>query len=152
MYATEALNLSVRGCGPLTSFPVSDRSVTRWEYEGPKAPYRRLLFSLVAWQQNGRTVRSGRSHLSSLSLGGGGGGGKCSLLDRGPMLVPMSFLFIIVPIPFLVGPFVLSRMFPMFRPQEKKSARCCHFESLSDSGFIAPNLAFYRPYKAQLDI
>ena len=41
---------------------------------------------------------------------------------------------------------------PMFRPQEKKSARCCHFESLSDSGFIAPNLAFYRPYKAQTDI
>ena len=41
---------------------------------------------------------------------------------------------------------------PMFRPQEKKSARCCRFESLSDSGFIAPNLAFYRPHKAQLDI
>ena len=41
---------------------------------------------------------------------------------------------------------------PMFRPQEKKSARCCRFESLSDSGFIAPNLAFYRPYKAQTDI
>ena len=40
----------------------------------------------------------------------------------------------------------------MFRPQEKKSARCCRFESLSDSGFIAPNLAFYRPHKAQLDI
>ena len=41
---------------------------------------------------------------------------------------------------------------PMFRPQEKKSARCCRCESLSDSGFIAPNLAFYRPYKAQTDI
>ena len=41
---------------------------------------------------------------------------------------------------------------PMFRPQEKKSAKCCRFESLSDSGFIAPNLAFYRPNKAQLDI
>ena len=40
---------------------------------------------------------------------------------------------------------------PMFRPREKKSARCCRFESLSDSGFIAPNLAFYRPYKAQTD-
>ena len=93
-----ALNLSVRGYGPLTSFPVSDRSVTRGEYEGPKAPYRRLLFSLVAWQQNGRTVHSGRSYLSSLSLGG-----ECSLLDLGPMLVPMSFLFIIVPIPFSVG-------------------------------------------------
>ena len=66
-----ALNLSVRGYRPLTSFPVSDRSVTQGEYEGPKAPYRRLLFSLVVWQQNGRTVRSGRSYLNSLSLGGG---------------------------------------------------------------------------------
>ena len=93
--------------------PVSDRSVTRGEYEGPKAPYRRLLFSLVAWQQNGRTVRSGRSYLSSLSLGE-----ECSLLDLGPMLVPMSFLFIIVPIPFLVGPFVLSRI-PCFVPKRR---------------------------------
>ena len=76
MYATGALNLSVRGYGPLTSFPVSDRSVTRGEYEGPKAPYSHLLFSLVAWQQNGRTVRSGRSYLSSLSLGVCGGGGN----------------------------------------------------------------------------
>ena len=99
MYATGALNLSARGYGHVTSFPVSDRSVTRGEYESPKAPYRRLLFSLVSWQQNGRTVRSGRSYLNSLSSGGGGGGGG----------VPMSFLFIIVPIPFLVGPFVLSR-------------------------------------------
>ena len=41
---------------------------------------------------------------------------------------------------------------PTFRPQEKKSARCCRFESLSNSGFIAPNLAFYRLYKAQTDI
>ena len=63
---------TVRGYGPLTSFPVSDRSVTRGEYESPKAPYRRLLFSLVAWQQNGRTVRSGHPYLISLSLGGGG--------------------------------------------------------------------------------
>ena len=95
MYATGALNLSVRGYGPLTSFPVSDWLVTRGECEGPKAPYRRLLFSLVAWQPNGRTVSSGHSYLISLSLGGGG---ECSLLDLGPMLVPMSFLFIIVPI------------------------------------------------------
>ena len=51
----------------------------------------------------------------------------------GPYAGSMSFLFIIV-------------------PQEKKSARCCRFESLSDSGFIAPNMAFYRAYKAQTDI
>ena len=48
-------------------------------------------------------------------------------------------------------PFVSSQV-PCFVPQEKKSARCCRFESLSDSGFIAPNMAFYRPYKAQTDI
>ena len=48
-------------------------------------------------------------------------------------------------------PFVSSQI-PCFVPQEKKSARCCRFESLSDSGFIAPNMAFYRPYKAQTDI
>ena len=146
MYATGALNLSVRGYGPLTSFPVSDRSVTRGEYEGPKAQYRRLLFSLVAWQQNGRTVRSGHPYLISLSLGG-----ECSLLDLGPMLVPMSFPFYDRPNSLLSRP-VCIVLNPMFRPQEKKSARCCRFESLSDSGFIAPNLAFYRPYKAQLDI
>ena len=146
MYATGALNLSVCGYGPLTSFPVSDRSVTRGEYEGPKALYRRLLFSLVAWQQNGRTVRSGHPYLVSLSLGG-----ECSLLDLGPMLVPMSFPFYDRPNSLFSRPVCIVPN-PMFRPQEKKSARCCRFESLSDSGFIAPNLAFYRPYKAQLDI
>ena len=142
MYATGALNLSVRGYGPLTSFPVSDRSVMQGEYEGPKAPYRRLLFSLVAWQQNGRTVHSRHLYLISLSLGG-----KCSLLALGPMLVPMSFPFYNRPNSLLSRPVCIVPN-PMFRPQEKKSARCCRFESLSDSGFIA----FYRPYKAQLDI
>ena len=142
MYAKGALNLSVSGYGPLTSFPVSDQSVTRGEYEGPKAPYRRLLFSLVAWQQNGRTVRSGHPYLISLSLGG-----EYSLLA----LVPMSFPFYNRPNSLLSRPVCIVPN-PMFCPQEKKSARCCRFESLSDSGFIAPNLAFYRPYKAQLDI
>ena len=136
VYATGAQNLSVRGYGPLTSFPMSDRSVTRGEYGGPKAPYHRLLFSLVAWQQNGRTVRSGHSYLISLSLGGGGG---CSLLDLGPMLVPMSFPFYNRPNSLLSRPVCIVPN-PMFRPQEKKSARCCRFESLSE------------PYKAQLDI
>ena len=146
MYATGALNLSVRGYGPLTSFPVSDRLVTRGEYKGPKAPYRRLLFSLVAWQQNDRTVRSGHPYLISLSLGG-----ECSLLDLGPMLVPMFFPFYDRPNSLLSRPVCIVPN-PMSRPQEKKSVRCCRFESLNDSGFIAPNLAFYRPYKAQLDI
>ena len=31
------------------------------------------------------------------------------------------------------------------RPEEKKSARCCWFESRNDSEFIARNSAFYRP-------
>ena len=48
-------------------------------------------------------------------------------------------------------PFVSSQI-PCFVPQEKKSARYCRFESLNNSGFIAPNMAFYRPYKAQTDI
>ena len=34
----------------------------------------------------------------------------------------------------------------------KRSARCCGFYSLSDSGFIAQNMAFFRPYKARTDI
>ena len=38
---------------------------------------------------------------------------------------------------------LVSSQVPSFVPQEKKSARCYRFESLSDSGFIAPNMAFY---------
>ena len=47
---------------------------------------------------------------------------------------------------------LVSSQVPSLFPQEKKSARCCRFESLSDSGFIAPSMAFYRPYKARTDI
>ena len=71
MYATGVLNLLVR-VDALTSFPVGDRSVMRGEYEGPKAPYRRLLFSMVAWQQNGAL---GMLAPEFPILGGGGGGG-----------------------------------------------------------------------------
>ena len=38
-----------------------------------------------------------------------------------------------------------------YRSQEKKSANCCRFESLSDSGIIAQFLAFYRPNKTLTD-
>ena len=72
-------------------------------------------------------------------------------LALGPNTCSISFLSIIVPIPLVLMPFVSSQV-PSFVPQEKKSARCCRFESLSDSGFIAQNLAFYRPQKAQTDI
>ena len=40
----------------------------------------------------------------------------------------------------------------IFRPPREKSARCCRFERLSDSGFTAHNMAFYRPSKARTDI
>ena len=43
---------------------------------------------------------------------------------------------------------LISSPVPSFVPQVKKSARCCLFESLSDSCFIAQNMAFYWPYKA----
>ena len=47
---------------------------------------------------------------------------------------------------------LVSSQVPSFVPQEMKSARCCRFESLNDSGFIAQNMAFYRPFKARTDI
>ena len=40
---------------------------------------------------------------------------------------------------------VLSGPQAHVRPQEKKSARCCQFESHNDSEFIARNSAFYMP-------
>ena len=47
---------------------------------------------------------------------------------------------------------LVSSQVPSFVPQKKKSTRCCRFERLSDPGFIAQNMAFYRPYKARTDI
>ena len=49
-------NLSV--CVTASNFVpyACDRSVTRGECEGPEVLYRRPLFPVVAWQQNGRTV------------------------------------------------------------------------------------------------
>ena len=76
---------------------------------------------------------------------GGGGGGVCETRA-------LCWLYVLSfynrPDSLISRPFVSSQI-PCFVPQEKKSARCCRFESLSDSGFIAPNMAFYRPYKAQ---
>ena len=112
---------------------------------GPKStvPSSAILVGSVAAERSYRALGTPAPEFPIL-----GGGGSTR---PGPYAGSMSFLFIIVPIPFLVGPFVSSRI-PCFRLQEKKSARCCRFESLSDSGFIAPNLAFYRPYKGQTDI
>ena len=37
---------------------------------------------------------------------------------------------------------LVSSQVPSFVPQEKKSARCCHFESLSDSGLLPQTWRF----------
>ena len=138
-----ALNLLVR-VDTLTSFPVGDRLVTPGECEGPKAPYRRPLFSLVAWQQNGRTVRQGLSHLSFLFLGGG-------VCETGALCWFYVLSFYNRPNSLFSRPFCLVPN-PMFRSPREEVSEVSLFESLRDSGFIAPNLAFYRPYKAQTDI
>ena len=46
-----------------------DRAVTGGEYKGPEVPHRRLLFPVITWQRNGRTVLRGLSHLYFASLG-----------------------------------------------------------------------------------
>ena len=111
---------------------------TGGEYEGPEVPHHRPLFPVVAWQWNGRTVLRGLSHLYFPFLGLPKCWGLCllyvlSFYNRPGSLISM--------------PLVSSQV-PSFVPQEKKSARCCRFKSLGDSDFIAPNMAFYRPYKA----
>ena len=57
--------------------------------------------------------------------------------------ISLSSRFVLIPLLFV--PFYLVPS-TMFRPKEKKSARCYRFESPSDSGFIAQNPAFYRLY------
>ena len=119
-----------------------DRAVMGGECEGPEVPYRRPLFPVVAWQQNGRTVLQTLSHLYSRPWVGLNAGALCLLYVLSFYNRP----------DFLISTPLVSSQVPSFVPQEKKSARCCRFESLSDSGFIAPKMAFYRPYKARTDI
>ena len=69
----------------------------------------------------------------------------------GPKTCSISLVPSLVLVPLSKCPFISSRV-PSFRPQEKKSARCCWFENLNDSGFIAQFLAFYRPNKTLTDI
>ena len=120
----------------LTSFPMHVTERLRGSTRVRKAVYRRPLFPVLAWQRNSRTILRGLSHLHSRFW---------ARLALEPHTCSISFFSIIVPIPLC--PFVSSKV-PSFIPQEKKSARYCRFESLSDSGFIAQNMAFYRPYKA----
>ena len=76
VYATGALNLSVRGYGPLTSFPVS-RSVGHVRgVRGPKStiPSSAILVGSVAAE---RSYRAFGMLVPKFSiLGGGGGGGE----------------------------------------------------------------------------
>ena len=44
---------------------------------------------------------------------------------------------------------LVSSQVPSFVPQEKKLARCCRFESLSNSGFIVQNMAFIGPTRLE---
>ena len=74
----------------------------------------------------------------------GGGGGVC---ETGALCWLYVLSFYNRPDSLISRPFVSSQV-PCFVPQEKTSARFSRFESLSDSGFIAPNMAFYRPCKA----
>ena len=107
-----------------------------------KAPYCRLLFPVVAWQRNGHTVLCGLSHLLFPFLGSP---------STGALHLLYFLSFYNHPDSLVLMPLVSSQV-PSFVPQEKKSARCCRFESLSDSSFIAQNLAFYRPQNARTNI
>ena len=78
-----ALNLLVRVNASNFVPYACDRAVTGGECVSPEVPYRRLLFPVVAWQQNGRTVLQGLSHMYFPSLGES----KC----WGPMLALCPF-------------------------------------------------------------
>ena len=107
-----ALNLLVRVDASNFVPYACDRVVTGGECEGPEVPYRRPLFPVVSWQQNGRTVLQGLSHLYFPFLGGS--------KRPGPYAGSMSFLFIIVPIPSLVAPCIVPSS--IFRsPREEVS-------------------------------
>ena len=102
-----ALNLLVRVDASNFVPYACDRAVTGGECEGPEVPYRCPLFPVVAWQQNGRTVLQGLSHLYKA-------GAIC-------LLYVLSFYN--RPDSLISTPLVLSQV-PCFVPQEKKSASC----------------------------
>ena len=77
-------------------------------------------------------VQSLMFYALSVRLPGGGGGANTSLLSFTPFCSPYH------------RPLV-SGLQAHVCPQDKKSARCCRFESHNDSEFIARNSAFYRP-------
>ena len=136
-----ALNLLVRVDASNFVPYACDRAVAG-EYEGPDS-------TVPSFAISGGSVAAERSYRTSGTLapvfpflGSPSTGALCLLYflsfhNRPDSLVSM--------------PLVSSQV-PSFVPKEKKSARRCRLESLSDSGFIAQNMAFYRPYKARTDI
>ena len=95
----------------------------------------------VAWQRSGRTVQAG-SHTQYVRPGSAHHWGLMPALFPCSLSCPSS--------PILVPLYLIPSS--IFCPHEKKSARCCRFESLSDSGFIAQFLAFCRSNKTLTDI
>ena len=118
-----------------------DRAVAE-EYEGPEstAPSSAISSGSVAAEWSYRTLETPAPVFPF--LGSPSTGALCLLYFLSFYNRPHSLVLM---------PLVLSQV-PSFVPQEKKSVRCWGFESPIDSGFIADNMAFYRPYKARTDI
>ena len=124
----------------LTSFPMC---VTRQSQEGStRVQKNRTVIRYFRWSHGSGTV---------VPYFGDSRTRPWVCLSAGALCLLYVLSFYNCPGSLISMPLVSSQV-PSFVPQEKKSARCCRFESLSDSGFIAPNMAFYRPYKAQTDI
>ena len=131
-----ALNFLV--CSDASYFvPYACDRVVAGEYEGPEStvPSSAISGGSVAMERSYRT--SGTLAPVFPFLG---------LPSTGALRLLYFFSFYNRPDSLVSMPLVSSQV-PSFVPQEKKSARCCRFNSLSDSGFIAQNMAFYRPYK-----
>ena len=140
MYATGALNLLVRV--DASNFVPCVRPVGH--VRGVRGPKSTVPLSVIL----GGSVAAERSYrvLGTLTPvfpvpGGGGGGGGGGICETGALCWLYVLSFYNRPNSLISRPFVSSQV-PCFVPQEKKSARCCRFESLSYSGFIAPNMAF----------
>ena len=137
-----ALNLLVRVDASNFVPYACDRPVTKGECEGSEVPYHRPLFPVVAWQQNGRTVLQGLSHLCFLFSGGSG--------RLGPYAGSMSFLFLFIPIPLIARPLYRPKFHISF--PKRRSQRGVVVSRAKRLWLYAPNMAFYRPYKARTDI
>ena len=109
-----ALNLLVRVDASNFIPYACDRAVTGGECEGPEVPHRRSLFPVVAWQQNGRTVLQGLSHLYFPSLGG-------SNINAGALYLLYVLSFYNRPDSLFSTPLVSSQVPSFVSPREKVS-------------------------------